>query len=406
MNKRYNRSFLRLFCGVAIASFTAFSAQAQNTPESFKYQSSVRSADGTSLTETQVNFQISILQSSNAGSAVYSESHLIETNSYGIANFNIGGGTIVSGVFSAIDWSADTYFVKIELDPTGGSTFETMGTAQLLSVPYALHAKTADNVDDADADSTNELQELSINGTTITISNGNSINLPSGVVDTDDQTISLSGTDLSISEGNTIDLSSLQDGTGTDNQNLSISGTSLSISDGTGVDLSSVQDGYDADTDDQTISLLGTSLSISEGNTVDLSSLQDGTGTDSQNISLNGSTLTISGGNNVDLSTTGINPLPIQSSSSNFTAGTSSGMIRLTAAATVTLPASPVLGQLLYIVGGTGGAAINGNGKTIVDGVTYLDGNTDHTFTTFTGNNGGVVTIMYNGFNWSVVSKN
>jgi hypothetical protein len=32
------------------------------------------------------------------------------------------------------------------MDDTGGSNYQPMGTSQLLSVPYALHAKTAENV--------------------------------------------------------------------------------------------------------------------------------------------------------------------------------------------------------------------------------------------------------------------
>ena len=76
---------------------------------------------------------------------------------------------------------------------------------------------------------------------------------------------------------------------GTDDQTLSFVGTTLSIEDGNSVNLSSLQDG--TGTDDQTIdvfSLAGTTLSLSLENdgqatqTVDLSSLQDGTGTDDQ----------------------------------------------------------------------------------------------------------------------------
>jgi hypothetical protein len=106
-----------------------------------------------------------------------------------------------------------------------------MGTTQLMSVPYALHANTAENlindqVDDADADPNNEMQD-----------------------------ISLTGTDLSISGGSTVDLSAIQDGTGTDDQNISGSGLSgtvltIGIEGGTSesVDLSTLQDVYTAGT--------------------------------------------------------------------------------------------------------------------------------------------------------------
>jgi len=50
-----------------------------------------------------------------------------------------------------------------------------MGTSQLLSVPYALYAEKTGNVNDADADSTNELQTLSVIGNDLTISSGNTV---------------------------------------------------------------------------------------------------------------------------------------------------------------------------------------------------------------------------------------
>ncbi|MCB0534616.1 MAG: tail fiber domain-containing protein [Lewinellaceae bacterium] len=87
--------------------------------------------------------------------------------------------------------------------------------------------------------------------------------------DTDDQTLSLSGTTLSIDNGNSVDLASIDTDTDTDDQTLSLSGTTLSIADGNSVDLASI----DTDTDDQTLSFSGTTLSIADGNSVDLASL-------------------------------------------------------------------------------------------------------------------------------------
>jgi hypothetical protein len=46
----------------------------------------------------------------------------------------------VSGSMATIDWSNGTYYVKITVDGTD------FGTSQLLSVPYALHAKTTETV--------------------------------------------------------------------------------------------------------------------------------------------------------------------------------------------------------------------------------------------------------------------
>ena len=62
-----------------------------------------------------------------------------------MVNFEIGGGTIVSGLFTDIDWSHNNS-LQIELDAAGGTTYVVMGTTSFVSVPYALRAKYAENL--------------------------------------------------------------------------------------------------------------------------------------------------------------------------------------------------------------------------------------------------------------------
>ena len=116
------------------------------TPQSFKYQAVARDASGEVVANQAVGIQISILQGSISGTAVYAETFTPTTNEFGLINLSIGAGTVVTGDLATIDWSADTYFIIIEMDITGGTTYEEYGTSQLLSVPYALHAKTAKNL--------------------------------------------------------------------------------------------------------------------------------------------------------------------------------------------------------------------------------------------------------------------
>gem|GEM_PF-2210162 len=59
-----------------------------------------------------------------------------------MVSLEIGTGTLVSGAFASIDWSAGPYFIKTDTDPLGGTLYTITGTSQLMSVPYALHAKT------------------------------------------------------------------------------------------------------------------------------------------------------------------------------------------------------------------------------------------------------------------------
>jgi hypothetical protein len=117
-------------------------------PEAFNYQAVIRNASGDILANTQIALQISILQDSESGTAVYVERFNPSTNDYGLIAIKLGKGTVQSGTFNTIDWGANAHYIKIEVDPNNGTDFTTMGTTQLLSVPYALYAKSggvADN---------------------------------------------------------------------------------------------------------------------------------------------------------------------------------------------------------------------------------------------------------------------
>lgn len=112
-------------------------------PEKMSYQAVVRDASDALVTSTAVGMQLSILQGSATGIAVYVETQTLTTNANGLVSLEIGTGTIVSGDFTTIDWANDTYFIKTETDPIGGTTYTITGTSQLMSVPYALYAKTS-----------------------------------------------------------------------------------------------------------------------------------------------------------------------------------------------------------------------------------------------------------------------
>ena len=116
------------------------------TPEKMSYQAVIRNSSDTFVTNQSVGMQISILQGSISGTEVYKERHFPNTNANGLVSIEIGTGTVVSGDFSTIDWADGSYFIKTETDLNGGANYTITGTSQLLSVPYALHAKTAETV--------------------------------------------------------------------------------------------------------------------------------------------------------------------------------------------------------------------------------------------------------------------
>lgn len=121
---------------VIIFSGTVFS----QAPEKFSYQAVIRTSSGELVTNKEVSIRVSILQGLPSGSAVFTQTLNPTTNANGLASIEIGEGT-----FSSINWGDNTYYIKTECDPTGGTNYTITGSSQILSVPYALHAKTSEN---------------------------------------------------------------------------------------------------------------------------------------------------------------------------------------------------------------------------------------------------------------------
>lgn len=127
--------------------FLAIGQAFAQAPDQFKYQAIARDNTGAVLANQSVGFEISILQNSAGGTSVYTETHAVTSNDNGLVNLNIGGGAVVSGDFSTIDWGGAIYFLQVKMDETGGTAYALMGSSQLLSVPYALNAKTVSSID-------------------------------------------------------------------------------------------------------------------------------------------------------------------------------------------------------------------------------------------------------------------
>ncbi|SEW05584.1 hypothetical protein [Kaistella antarctica] len=131
--KKSLQLFALLFCMIIFAQ----------APEKFSYQAVIRNGSGVLIQNAPVGLKISILKTSVTGTVVYSESQTATTNLNGLISIQVGSGTLISGTIAGIDWSADSYYIKTEVDPSGGTTYSIAGTTQLLSVPYALYSKNS-----------------------------------------------------------------------------------------------------------------------------------------------------------------------------------------------------------------------------------------------------------------------
>ena len=128
------------FVAIATLSLSSYG----QAPEGFKYQAVVRDAGNLILNNQAVGLRMTIQQGSIGGTAVYTETFSTTTNGYGLVNLEIGSGTSMDD-FSTIDWANGPYFIETAIDVTGGTSYTVMGTSQLMSVPYALYAKTSGN---------------------------------------------------------------------------------------------------------------------------------------------------------------------------------------------------------------------------------------------------------------------
>lgn len=114
-------------------------------PQKMSYQAVIRNSNGNLITNSTISMRISIIQNSESGQVVYAETQQPQANANGLISIEIGNGN-TSDDFSSINWKSGVFFIKTEIDPLGGSNYTIIGINQLLSVPYALHSKTAESI--------------------------------------------------------------------------------------------------------------------------------------------------------------------------------------------------------------------------------------------------------------------
>jgi hypothetical protein len=129
MKRIFTICLISMFCTLALAQST----------DGISFQAVIRDSEGELISNRRISVRISILQGSDSGNAVYTESFDVQTNAQGLVSLAVGSGNN----FGSIDWSAGPYFIKSEADPAGASNFNIVGTSQILNVPYALYAQYA-----------------------------------------------------------------------------------------------------------------------------------------------------------------------------------------------------------------------------------------------------------------------
>ena len=137
----------KIFTLLTVILISLMVLQGQDAPpQAFSFKATIVSSNGAIVASKTVAIRLSILKNNTNGISVFTETFLPKTNVYGQVDIIIGNGTRVSGNFSTIEWSNDKYFLKVEVDVKGGRNYTLMSVTQLLSVPYAMYAKTAGGI--------------------------------------------------------------------------------------------------------------------------------------------------------------------------------------------------------------------------------------------------------------------
>ena len=129
------------FCLFILYSFS------QAPPQAMNYSAIAKGSNNQMLANKVIGLRFTILAGGMTGTVVYQETQTDTTDPHGIFNTAIGIGTVVQGAFAAINWGSNTHYLKVELDENGGSNYISVGTTQLLSVPYALYAEKSGTAD-------------------------------------------------------------------------------------------------------------------------------------------------------------------------------------------------------------------------------------------------------------------
>jgi len=144
MKSRFQASFVFFQLLFSLFFSTLLFSQ---SPQKINYQAVIRNSSNALVVNTPVKMRISILKGGPSGAFVYREIHNPTTNLTGMVNIVIGQGSQPAGTIAGIMWENDSYYLKTETDPSNGDNYTIVGTSQLLSVPYALYAGKAGEVE-------------------------------------------------------------------------------------------------------------------------------------------------------------------------------------------------------------------------------------------------------------------
>ncbi|MBI3501310.1 MAG: hypothetical protein HY063_05895, partial [Bacteroidetes bacterium] len=127
---------LVIFIILLTSYFLPLTSAFSQSPNGINYQAVARDVNGTPLATQAVTVVFNIHMGSGSGPVSCSETQTLTTNPFGLFTWVIGSSNHPN--FDTIAWENHAYFLEVIVN---GSS---MGATQFVSVPYSLHAHTAD----------------------------------------------------------------------------------------------------------------------------------------------------------------------------------------------------------------------------------------------------------------------
>lgn len=122
---------LFLFLAISLHSFS-------QSPSSIPYQAILRNADGSVIANSSATITFKIHDTTASGPVVFEETHTTTSNAQGLISLNVGEGSAVTGTLNGVNWASGNKFLQVLMNTGNGNV--DLGTQQIMSVPYALHA--------------------------------------------------------------------------------------------------------------------------------------------------------------------------------------------------------------------------------------------------------------------------
>ncbi|NBV11047.1 MAG: hypothetical protein EBS04_06230 [Chitinophagia bacterium] len=126
--------FLILYCHIGLS---------QNQ-KGIAFQAVARTSNGVIMPNKLIQIRISILKDTTTEELLYQEIKSVTTSPLGLFTILIGNSEpakiVTIGTFEKINWTAGTYFIRVEIDPNNHLQFIRIGQQQIQYTAYAFSA--------------------------------------------------------------------------------------------------------------------------------------------------------------------------------------------------------------------------------------------------------------------------